>query len=346
MPSEHLEATTGRCKTEDEAKYYEKYNEELGLMTTMTGEKAGSLERNGVLIVDTFAEAFDMRAARVVITASSAAWRTAAQSMTAFATSVIGCKIEVASRRGLSNPTKRPTAAPASVVLIFGFDAEMPCRQPVWSIASDRAVLTCPTTAAFYGLPDAADRATVGGQLRHFGDKYQASKVIPGGRRYWRIPVMDGEFIVDDQFGVQKAIGGGNFLILVIILRMQRSSRLSSLSRHAEIPRRDSPLSWGHRAGGKQSGREKLRQTSRVNERHWRIARHCGGAPASPPRCRQPPMQRSRLWSTPASTEPRSYSLYARDSRAVPARRRGNNRRNYGGKLGKHHFHLHALLAS
>ena len=52
-------------------------------------------ERRGVEIVDTFAEAFDMRASRVIITAASEAWaRTAAMSMTGFATSVIGCKVE------------------------------------------------------------------------------------------------------------------------------------------------------------------------------------------------------------------------------------------------------------
>jgi hypothetical protein len=53
----------------------------------------------------------------------------------------------------------------------------------------------------------------VGGQLRHFGDKFQSSKVL-NGQRYWRIPVMEGEFLVQEAFGVQRAIGGGNLLIL------------------------------------------------------------------------------------------------------------------------------------
>ena len=82
-------------------------------------------------------------------------------------------------------------------------------------------MLTCPTTACFDGLPDAPERVTVGGQLRHFGDKFQASKVLDG-QRYWRIPVMEGEFLVQETFGIQKAIGGGNLLILAGI-RLQRS---------------------------------------------------------------------------------------------------------------------------
>ena len=39
-----------------------------------------------------------------------------------------------------------------------------------------QTVLTCATTACFDGLPDAPERATVGGVLRHFGDKLQSSK--------------------------------------------------------------------------------------------------------------------------------------------------------------------------
>ena len=74
-------------------------------------------------------------------------------------------------------------------------------------------MLTCPTTACFDGLPDAPDRVGVGSALRFFGDGFQISKVI-GGQRYWRIPVMEGEFLVQEKFGMLKGVGGGNFLIL------------------------------------------------------------------------------------------------------------------------------------
>src|SRR5688572_11839940 len=177
----------------------------------MTSETGTELQRSGVRIVDTFAEAFGMRAARVVITAQTPGWaRTAAQSLTGFATSVIGCKVEAgieAELKADDTPDRRPGVS----VLLFGFDADGLQRQLIDRVG--QTVLTCPTTACFDGLPDAAERVIVGGQLRHFGDKFQASKVV-GGQRYWRIPVMEGEFLVQESFGIQKAIGGGNLLIL------------------------------------------------------------------------------------------------------------------------------------
>ena len=168
-------------------------------------------ELRGVEIVDTFAEAFDMRAARVVITAASDAWaRTAAQSMTGFATSVIGCKVEAGIEAVLA-PGDAPDGRPGVSVLLFAFNAEGLGSRLVDRVG--QTVLTCPTTACFDGLPEATDRVTVGGLLRHFGDRLQSSKYLDG-RRYWRIPVMEGEFLVEEAFGMQKAIGGGNLLIL------------------------------------------------------------------------------------------------------------------------------------
>ena len=174
-------------------------------------ESGAVLERDGVRIVDTFAEAFGMRAARVVITAQSPAWaRTAAQSLTGFATSVIGCKVEAGIEAEL-DADATPDLRPGVSVLLFGFDADGLQRQLVDRVG--QTVLTCPTTACFDGLPEAPERVTVGGQLRHFGDRFQSSKVLADSG-YWRIPVMEGEFLVQEAFGIQKAIGGGNLLIL------------------------------------------------------------------------------------------------------------------------------------
>lgn len=168
-------------------------------------------ELRGVEIVDTFAEAFDMRASRVIITAVSESWaRTAATSMTGFATSVIGCKVE-AGIEAMLPATETPDGRPGVSVLVFAFNAEGLGTRLVERVG--QTVLTCPTTACFDGLPDAADRVQVGSVLRHFGDKLQSSKFLDG-RRYWRVPVMEGEFLVQDAFGSQKAIGGGNLLIL------------------------------------------------------------------------------------------------------------------------------------
>src|ERR1700680_1897541 len=136
----------------------------------MTGEGGvASLDRGGVRIVDTFAEAFDMRAARVVITAQSPSWaRTAAQSMTGFATSVIGCKVEAGIEADLL-PEDTPDGRAGVSVLPFGFGAAGLGQRLVDGVG--QSVLTCPTTACFDGLPHAAERVPVGGLLRHFGDR-------------------------------------------------------------------------------------------------------------------------------------------------------------------------------
>jgi formylmethanofuran--tetrahydromethanopterin N-formyltransferase len=166
---------------------------------------------NGVFIEDTFAEAFPMRAARVVVTATNLRWaHAAARELTGFATSVIACKCEAAVERELS-PSETPDARPGVSVLLFAMDTESLGKRLVERIG--QTVLTCPTTSCFDGLPSEERRLTPGRALRVFGDGFQASKVIDG-RRYWRIPVMDGEFVVDESFGAAKGVGGGNFLIL------------------------------------------------------------------------------------------------------------------------------------
>jgi formylmethanofuran--tetrahydromethanopterin N-formyltransferase len=166
----------------------------------------------GVFIEDTFAEGFGMVAARVVITAASSKWsRAAASKLTGFATSVIACKCEAAIERELG-PDETPDARPGISALVFAMNAEGLKRRLVERIG--QTVLTCPTTSCFDGLPDATDRVPVGRALSAFGDKFQNSNVV-GGQRYWRVPVMEGEFLLQESFGVQKkAVGGGNFLIL------------------------------------------------------------------------------------------------------------------------------------
>lgn len=160
-------------------------------------------------VVDTFAEAFKMWAARVVITAASPQWAdAAARSMTGFATSVIGCKCE-AGIEGEIPAAETPDRRPGVSVLLFAFDAEGVGKRLVERIG--QCVLTCPTTACFNGL-ETEKSVVVGGLLRYFGDGYQISKLL-NGRRIRRIPVMDGEFVIDERFGVQPAIGGGNILI-------------------------------------------------------------------------------------------------------------------------------------
>ncbi len=165
----------------------------------------------GVFIEDTFAEAFTMRVARIVITARSERWaREAALKLTGFATSVIGCKCEAGIERPLG-PGETPDGRPGVSILFMTMGKDDMGKRLIERIG--QTVLTCPTTACYDGLPGAPDRVGVGSALKFFGDGFQASKVI-AGERFWRIPVMEGEFLVQEKFGMQKGVGGGNFLIL------------------------------------------------------------------------------------------------------------------------------------
>ncbi|MFL5855815.1 MAG: formylmethanofuran--tetrahydromethanopterin N-formyltransferase [Solirubrobacteraceae bacterium] len=161
-------------------------------------------------VVDTFAEAFPMWGARIVITAESGGWANeAARSLTGFATSVIGCKCEAGIEREL-DPADTPDGRPGVSALLFAPDREGLAKRLVERVG--QSVLTCPTTACFNGL-DAEDTVDVGGRLRFFGDGYQASKLL-AGRRYWRVPVMEGEFLVQERFGIAEGVGGGNLIML------------------------------------------------------------------------------------------------------------------------------------
>jgi formylmethanofuran--tetrahydromethanopterin N-formyltransferase len=169
------------------------------------------IEVDGVEIVDTFAEAFTMYGARVVITAASPEWaHEAARIATGFATSVIGCKCEAGIELVLS-PDETPDSRPGVSILLFAMDREGVAKRLVDRVG--QCVLTCPTTACFDGLEGAERTVNVGGNLRFFGDGWQQSKVV-AGTRYWRVPVMEGEFLVQERFGVVKGVAGGNIIIL------------------------------------------------------------------------------------------------------------------------------------
>ena len=164
---------------------------------------------NGVQIDDTFAEAFNMRGTRVLITAQNLKWAYhAANAMTGFATSVIGCGVEAGIERELT-PEETPDNRPGVSILMFAMGSAVLMKQ--LETRMGQCILTCPTAAAFSGIE--GDRINLGKNLRFFGDGYQTSKVF-GGKRYWRVPVMDGEFITEETTGMVRAIGGGNFLVL------------------------------------------------------------------------------------------------------------------------------------
>lgn len=162
-------------------------------------------------IDDTFAEAFPMVGTRIVLTALDIDLAiSAALEFCGNASSVIGCDAEAGIERGLP-AAQTPDGRPGVSILAFAFNRKS-LEQAVASRIGQN-VLTCPTTACYAGLEsDKEQRIKVGAQLRYFGDGFQIAKKLDR-TRYWRVPVMDGEFLCEDVFGTQKGIGGGNLLI-------------------------------------------------------------------------------------------------------------------------------------
>jgi formylmethanofuran--tetrahydromethanopterin N-formyltransferase len=298
------------------------------------------LDRNGVRILDTFAEAFGMRAARVIITAQSAEWaRTAALAMTGFATSVIGCKVEAGIETAI-DPADTPDLRPGVGVLLFGFDAAGLQRQLIDRVG--QTVLTCPTTACFDGLPDAPERVSVGGQLRHFGDKFQASKVLDG-QRYWRIPVMEGEFLVQETFGVQKGIGGGNLLILAQNQHAALAAAEAAVTAMRGVRGVILPFPGGIvRAGSKVGSKKYKNMAASTNDAYCPTLRGRAGVVTELPDGVNSVLEIVVDGLDRAAVE---HAMRAGIEAACRAGVVEITAGNYGGKLGKHHFHLHELLA-
>jgi formylmethanofuran--tetrahydromethanopterin N-formyltransferase len=166
---------------------------------------------NNVEIEDTFAEMFPMWAGRILITADNEKWAlTAARTATGFAASIIMSPAE-AGIEGMVPPNETPDGRVGTLIQIYHTTRRDLKTQ--MSLRIGQCIMTCPTTAAFDALPKAKRRLKVGRSLRLFGDGFQKRDII-AGRKVWRIPVMEGEFMVEDSFGAIRAVASGNFLIL------------------------------------------------------------------------------------------------------------------------------------
>jgi formylmethanofuran--tetrahydromethanopterin N-formyltransferase len=167
---------------------------------------------NTVKIADTFAEMFPLWAGRVLITAENEKWAlVAANVTTGFATSVIMAPAEAAMEGTVLSAEKTPDNRPGALIQIYNRDRFALKHQLMERIG--QCIMTCPTTTAFNGLLNTKRKLNVGRSLRYFGDGFE-KRVMVGGRKCWRIPVMEGDFVVEDMFGAQEAVAGGNFMIL------------------------------------------------------------------------------------------------------------------------------------
>ena len=288
-------------------------------------------------VVDTFAEAFTMWGARIVVTADTPGWAGhAARSLTGFATSVIGCKCEAGLERELE-AAQTPDGRPGVSVLLFAPDADGLAKRLVERVG--QTVLTCPTTACFNGL-DAEREVDVGGQLRYFGDGWQASKVLDG-RRYWRIPVMEGEFLVEERFGIVEGVGGGN----LIMLAEDVATALRAAEAAAEAMRAVEGVIMPFPGGIARSG-------SKVGSRYQAViasTNHvlCPTLRAQVDDSQVPEGVNSvfEIVIDGLAPEPVREAMRVGLDAAARAGALRVTAGNYGGSLGKHHFHLRELVA-
>ncbi|MFL2863946.1 MAG: formylmethanofuran--tetrahydromethanopterin N-formyltransferase [Pirellulaceae bacterium] len=287
-------------------------------------------------IEDTFAEAFGMKYVRLIITADDEYWLEAGlKELTGYSSSVIACDAETGVEQYLS-AEETPDGRMGAAVLIFGFSTDG--LQKAVPNRVGQCVMTCPSTAVYDGLPDGDKQVALGKQIRFFGDGFQKAKVL-GGDRHWRIPVMDGEFLVQDMLNVRAGVAGGN----VILQATCKTSALAAARRGAEAVAKTAGAIAPFPGGVARSG-------SKVGSIYKTLP-----ASTSDAYC---PTLRGRVESklhpeTVAAYEivvdGVSQEVVAEAMKAAIVSAAGENvirigAGNYGGKLGKFHFPLHEIL--
>ncbi len=292
---------------------------------------------NEVEIEDTFAEAFGMKVAKVIITAVNAKWAmTAAHLATGFGTSIIGCGCE-AGIASVLLPDQTPDGRPGVLVLFFTTSRKEMEKQLLNRLG--QCVMTSPTSACYNGI-EGDEKITIGGKLRYFGDGFQSSKYI-NNRRLWRIPMMDGEFVVEESFSVCSAVGGGNFFILAENQKTALQAAEVAVEAMRDVPGIIMPFPGGIVRSGSKIGSKYKGQHVSVNTDYCpSIQRQVGST--------LPKGVNSVLEIVIDGVDEESVlkSMQVGIRAACLPGVLQITAGNYGGKLGKYHFHLHKLLGN
>lgn len=294
---------------------------------------------NGVNIEDTFAEAFPMTATRLIITAADRFWALrAAESMTGFATSVIACGCEAGVECEVA-PEHTPDGRPGISVLVFSMSGKELEKQVVRRVG--QCVLTCPSTSVFAGM-ESDKKVALGSHLRFFGDGFQISKVI-AGKRYWRIPVMDGEFVAEESTSRVAAIGGGNFLVLSESLDGALKACEAAMDAMRQIPNVIMPFPGGVARSGSKVGSKYKSLNASTNDAFCPTLRSITKSLLPPGVGAALEVVIDGLSEADIARAMRVGILAACE---IGGRYglRGITGGNYGGKLGQFHFHLHEIL--
>jgi formylmethanofuran--tetrahydromethanopterin N-formyltransferase len=295
---------------------------------------------NGVTIEDAFAEAFAMKATRLVVTAHNLEWAYhAATAATGFATSVIGCGCEAGVERELA-PAETPDGRPGLAVLLFAVSANELTKQLERRVG--QCLLTAPTSAVFAGV-EGGDPLPLGKYLRYFGDGYQTSKLI-GGRRYWRIPVMDGDFLIEDTTAMVSGVGGGNFLVLAESQAQALAACEAAVTAMRQLPNVILPFPGGVVRSGSKIGSKYPSLRASTNDAFCPTIR---GVAATKLTAEIGAVLEIVIDGLSAADVAAAMRTGIGAVVALGAARgiRRVSAGDFGGKLGKFHFRLHELMA-
>ena len=299
-----------------------------------------ALKKNGVRIEDTFAEAFPMRGTAILITAPNRRWAMqAATTMTGFATSVIGCGAEAGidcERSARDTPDGRPGVR----ALIFSVSTDTLQNQLVNRVG--QCVLTSPGSACFADL-GGTDRLPLGDAIRYFGDGWQVSKKF-GDRHFWRVPVMDGEFLCEATTGLtKKAVGGGNLLIMGATAKATMRAAEHAVAAMNEVEGIILPFPGGIVRSGSKVGAKYAGMTASTNDAYCPTLRGAVATQLDEDVCCVLEIVIDGLTEEAVASAMRAgLAAVIKLGPQHGAVRVGAG--NYGGKLGPHHFHLKDLL--
>ena len=290
-------------------------------------------------IEDAYAEAFPIKIARVLITAVTKRWAlVAATEATGFATSVIMCPAEAGIER-LATPSETPDNRPGVYIQICNFKYEALEKQLLERIG--QCILTAPTTSVFNGLSEAEKQFNIGSKLRFFGDGIESEFQI-AGRKVYKIPIMEGDFLTEVNIGAIDGIAGGNFFIFGDSQMSALTAAEVAVDAIAELEGTITPFPGGIVASGSKSGANKYKfLKATTNEKFC-------------------PSIKDKIENTEIPSDVNSvYEIVINglDEESIKAAMRAGikcavtvpgikkiSAGNYGGKLGKYQFKLHDLF--
>lgn len=208
------------------------------------------MEINGVNIKDNYAEAFGIKVTRLLVTAATKKLaKVAATEATGYGTSVIGCPAE-AGVDCYVPPTETPDGRPGYAIMICNGSKKKLDHELLERIGM--CILTAPTTAVFNLIEDGEELKT-GFKLKFFGDGYEEALEIDG-RSMFAIPIMSGDFIVEEKFGFKEGVAGGNFFILADSKMSGLIAAEAAVDAIASVEKTITPFPGGMVASGSKVG--------------------------------------------------------------------------------------------